>query len=204
MSAASYDVLIKLLMIGDSATGKTSLLLRFAEDNFTPSFVTTIGIDFKIKTINVDGKRIKLQVWDTAGQERFRTITTAYYRGAMGIVLVYDVTDESSFHSVRNWFRNIDQHASADVEKVLVGNKCDKTNEKVIEHLTGQSLADEYGVKFYETSALDGTNVEAVFLDLAKVISKKIVTRPRNTDMPRTAASVVIPTRSSNSTTCCS
>jgi Ras-related protein Rab-8A len=96
---ANYDELIKLLLIGDSGVGKSCLLLRFSDDTFTTSFITTIGIDFKIRTIELDNKRIKLQIWDTAGQERFRTITTAYYRGAMGILLVYDVTDESSFNS---------------------------------------------------------------------------------------------------------
>ncbi len=90
---------IKLLLIGDSGVGKSCCLLRFSEDSFTPSFITTIGIDFKIRTIDLDGKRVKLQIWDTAGQERFRTITTAYYRGAMGILLVYDVTDRKSFNS---------------------------------------------------------------------------------------------------------
>lgn len=93
---------IKLLLIGDSGVGKSCCLLRFSEDSFTPSFITTIGIDFKIRTIELDGKRVKLQIWDTAGQERFRTITTAYYRGAMGILLVYDVTDERSFNSTQN------------------------------------------------------------------------------------------------------
>ncbi|XP_075521952.1 ras-related protein RAB1BV-like isoform X2 [Primulina tabacum] len=97
---ADYDYLIKLLLIGDSGVGKSCLLLRFSDGSFTTSFITTIGIDFKIRTVELDGKRIKLQIWDTAGQERFRTITTAYYRGAMGILLVYDVTDESSFNNV--------------------------------------------------------------------------------------------------------
>jgi len=95
--APPYDYLIKLLMIGDSGVGKSCLLLRFSDDSFTTSFITTIGIDFKIKTVEIEGKRVKLQIWDTAGQERFRTITTAYYRGAMGILLVYDITDEQSF-----------------------------------------------------------------------------------------------------------
>lgn len=96
----SHNSQIKLLLIGDSGVGKSCCLLRFSEDSFTPSFITTIGIDFKIRTIDLDGKRVKLQIWDTAGQERFRTITTAYYRGAMGILLVYDVTDERSFGSM--------------------------------------------------------------------------------------------------------
>merc|ERR1711881_209752 len=102
---------------------KTALLVRYADDDFNESFITTWGIDFKIKTIELDGKRIKLQIWDTAGQERFRTITTAYYRWAMGILLVYDITDEQSFANIRNWMRQIQQHASDSVNKVLLGNK---------------------------------------------------------------------------------
>ncbi|TMW96483.1 hypothetical protein EJD97_007281 [Solanum chilense] len=125
-----YDHLIKLLLIGDSGVGKSCLLLRFSDGSFTTSFIITIGIDFKIKTVELDGKRIKLQIWDTAGQERFRTITTAYYRGAMGILLVYDVTDESSFNNIRNWIRNIEQHASDNVNKILVGNKADMDESK--------------------------------------------------------------------------
>ena len=100
---ATYDYLIKLLLIGDSGVGKSCLLLRFSDDAFNTSFITTIGIDFKIRTVEIDNKRCKLQIWDTAGQERFRNITSAYYRGAMGILLVYDITDEQSFANIRNW-----------------------------------------------------------------------------------------------------
>eukprot|EP01027_Heterolobosea_sp_BB2_P006112 GEZU01009267.1.p1 GENE.GEZU01009267.1~~GEZU01009267.1.p1 ORF type:complete len:171 (-),score=18.98 GEZU01009267.1:492-1004(-) len=132
---AQYDYLIKLLLIGDSGVGKSCLLLRFSDDSFTTSFITTIGIDFKIRTIELDGKRIKLQIWDTAGQERFRTITTAYYRGAMGILLTYDVTDEGSFANVRNWMKNIEQHATENVNKILLGNKCDLVEKKAFIHL---------------------------------------------------------------------
>ncbi len=105
--------------------GKSCLLLRYSDDSFTSSFITTIGIDFKIKSIMCGDAKVKLQIWDTAGQERFRTITTAYYRGAMGILLVYDVSDESSFNNVRNWMRQIDQNAAENVNRVLIGNKCD-------------------------------------------------------------------------------
>ena len=111
--------------------GKSCLLLRFCDNSFTPSFITTIGIDFKIRTMELDGQRVKLQIWDTAGQERFRTITTAYYRGAMGIILVYDVTDERSFLNVANWIRNVEQYASPNVSKILVGNKCDMEDKRV-------------------------------------------------------------------------
>eukprot|EP00835_Amoeboradix_gromovi_P002222 NODE_121_length_18880_cov_0.205687.p7 type:complete len:173 gc:universal NODE_121_length_18880_cov_0.205687:3440-2922(-) len=164
----SYDYLMKLLLIGDSGVGKSCLLLRFSDDSFTPSFIATIGIDFKIRTIDLDSKKIKLQIWDTAGQERFRTITTAYYRGAMGILLVYDVTDEKSFHNIRNWIKNIDEHASEGVNKILVGNKCDCEEKKVITREQGQALADEYGIPFLETSAKSNINVEEGFFTLAK------------------------------------
>ncbi|ORZ36370.1 ras family-domain-containing protein [Catenaria anguillulae PL171] len=173
--SSTYDHLIKLLLIGDSGVGKSCLLLRFTDDSFTPSFITTIGIDFKIRTIELDGKRIKLQIWDTAGQERFRTITTAYYRGAMGILLIYDVTDERSFNNIRNWIRNIEQHASAGVNKILVGNKCDVADKKVISKEQGQELADEFGIKFIETSAKSNIGVEEAFFSLAKDIKKRLI-----------------------------
>lgn len=173
---ADYDHLIKVLLIGDSGVGKSCLLLRFSDDSFTTSFITTIGIDFKIRTIELDGKRIKLQIWDTAGQERFRTITTAYYRGAMGILLVYDVTDESSFNNIRNWIRNIEQHASDNVNKILVGNKADMDESKrAVPTSRGQSLADEYGIKFLETSAKTNLNVEQVFFSIARDIKQRLV-----------------------------
>jgi Ras-related protein Rab-8A len=173
--SAAYDYLIKLLLIGDSGVGKSCLLLRFSDDSFTPSFITTIGIDFKIRTIDLEGKRIKLQIWDTAGQERFRTITTAYYRGAMGILLVYDVTDEKSFNNIRNWIRNIEQHATESVNKILIGNKCDMVEKKVVDSARGKALADEYGIKFLETSAKNSINVEEAFITLAKDIKKRLI-----------------------------
>jgi len=172
---AHYDFLIKLLLIGDSGVGKSCLLLRFCDDAWTPSFITTIGIDFKIRTIELDGKRIKLQIWDTAGQERFRTITTAYYRGAMGILLVYDVTDERSFNNIRTWHANVEQHASEGVNKILVGNKCDWTDKKVISTEQGKELADELGIKFLETSAKANISVEDAFFTLARDIKTRLI-----------------------------
>eukprot|EP00727_Mastigamoeba_balamuthi_P011974 m51a1_g74 putative rab gtpase (217) ;mRNA; f:238126-239268 len=172
---SKYDHLIKLLLIGDSGVGKSCLLLRFSDDSFTPSFITTIGIDFKIRTVELEGKRIKLQIWDTAGQERFRTITTAYYRGAMGILLVYDVTDEKSFSNIRNWIRNIEQHATENVNKILLGNKCDMADKKQVDYERGKALADEYGIRFLETSAKNSINVEEAFITLARDIKKRII-----------------------------
>lgn len=131
----------------------------------------TLGIDFKIKSINVDGQVVKLQVWDTAGQERFRTITQTYYKGAMGIILVYDCTEEKSFSNISNWMKQIEQHASKDVAKVLVGNKADK-EDKVIDTETGKQLADEYGLDFFETSAKTGLNISELFQSIAHNIIK--------------------------------
>ncbi|ADV21151.1 GTP-binding protein ypt2 [Cryptococcus gattii Ru294] len=170
-----YDFLIKLLLIGDSGVGKSCLLLRFCEDSWTPSFITTIGIDFKIRTIELDGKRIKLQIWDTAGQERFRTITTAYYRGAMGILLVYDVTDEKSFNNIRTWLSNIEQHASPGVNKILIGNKCDWEEKRSVTIEQGRALADEFGLRFLETSAKANEGVEEAFFTLARDIKTRLI-----------------------------
>jgi len=175
MANKAYDYLFKLLLIGDSGVGKTCVLHRFSDDAFQSTFISTIGIDFKIRTIELeDGKKIKLQIWDTAGQERFRTITTAYYRGAMGIMLVYDITAEKSFDNIKTWIRNIEQHASDDVEKMILGNKCDMAEKRVISEDQGKQLAAEYGVPFMETSAKSNINVEDAFVSMAKSIKKKI------------------------------
>ena len=174
-SNQQYDHLIKLLLIGDSGVGKSCLLLRFSDDQFTTSFITTIGIDFKIRTVELDGKRVKLQIWDTAGQERFRTITTAYYRGAMGILLTYDVTDAESFRNVRNWMRNIEQHASENVNKILVGNKSDVPEDKrQVTHAEGKALANEFGIPFFETSAKANFCVEDAFFSIARDIKARL------------------------------
>lgn len=171
----NYDFLIKLLLIGDSGVGKSCCLLRFSEDSFTPSFITTIGIDFKIRTIELDGKRVKLQIWDTAGQERFRTITTAYYRGAMGILLVYDVTDQRSFENIRTWFANVEQHATEGVNKILIGNKCDWEEKRVVSTEQGEALAQELGIPFLEVSAKSNINIDKAFYNLAADIKKRII-----------------------------
>jgi len=172
---SQYDYLIKLLLIGDSGVGKSCLLLRFSDDTFTTNFITTIGIDFKIRTIELDGKRIKLQIWDTAGQERFRTITTAYYRGAMGILLTYDVTDENSFQNIRNWMKNIEEYAAENVNKILIGNKCDLVEKKVVDSQKGQQLAANYGIQFLETSAKNNINVEEAFISIARDIKTRMI-----------------------------
>ncbi|KAH0830398.1 P-loop containing nucleoside triphosphate hydrolase protein [Lanmaoa asiatica] len=202
MHTSEYDYLFKLLLIGDSGVGKSCLLLRFADDTYTESYISTIGVDFKIRTIELEGKTVKLQIWDTAGQERFRTITSSYYRGAHGIIVVYDVTDngkadpsllnDDTFTNVKQWLQEIDRYASEGVNKLLVGNKSDLTSKKVVEYsvakvmdslfvnscpppqLYFQEFADQLAIPFLETSAKNATNVEQAFLTMAKQIKDRM------------------------------
>lgn len=185
MGTKSYDYLFKLLLIGDSGVGKTSILFKFSEDTFSPAFISTIGIDFKIRTITVDGKKIKLQVWDTAGQERFRTITTAYYRGAMGIMLVYDVSNMKSFENISNWIRNIEMHATSDVELMILGNKCDIADKRQVSKERGEQLALQHSIKFMETSAKANINIEDAFTTLARDIKLKVEKRIEDINLNR-------------------
>ncbi len=169
-----YDYLFKLLLIGDSGVGKSCLLLRFADDTYTESYISTIGVDFKIRTIELEGKTIKLQIWDTAGQERFRTITSSYYRGAHGIIVVYDITDNDTFKNIKIWLQEIDRYASEGVNKLLVGNKSDMVSKRAVEYESAKSFADSLGIPFLETSAKNATNVEQAFLTMAKQIKDRI------------------------------
>jgi Ras-related protein Rab-1A len=174
MHTSEYDYLFKLLLIGDSGVGKSCLLLRFADDTYTESYISTIGVDFKIRTIELEGKTVKLQIWDTAGQERFRTITSSYYRGAHGIIVVYDVTDNDTFTNVKQWLQEIDRYASEGVNKLLVGNKSDLTSKKVVEYSVAKEFADQLAIPFLETSAKSATNVEQAFLTMAKQIKDRL------------------------------
>jgi len=165
-----YDLLYKYLLIGDSGVGKSCILLRFADDSFTENFISTIGVDFKIKTMEVDGKKVKLQIWDTAGQERFQTITSTYYRGANGLIIVFDVTNQKSFDNIQKWLDDVERHATGNVVRMLVGNKCDLTDKRVIDTPTAKALASKLNMGYLETSAKENTNVEATFLQLTKRI----------------------------------
>lgn len=200
------DYLFKLLLIGDSGVGKSCLLLRFADDTFSESFISTIGVDFKIRTVELDGRTIKLQIWDTAGQERFKTIVASYYRGAHGIIVVYDITEEDSFKNVKNWLNEISACASENVNILLVGNKCDLTEKRAVSFEEGKTFAEKRSITFLETSAKNTVNVEQAFLTLAAEIkarqSKAVPTSSaRHPANPVTLTSK--PVTGKKSTSCC-
>jgi len=155
-------------MVGDSGVGKSSLLKRFSSREFTGDYISTIGVDFEIKTLEVEGKTVKLQIWDTAGQERFQNITTSYYRGAHCIILVYDITQSESFQHVHKWVKQIRDFASANVRILLVGNKCDLTERRDVSFEDAQEVARSLKVQVFETSAKDATNVDQAFHHVAE------------------------------------
>ncbi|CAI5445486.1 unnamed protein product [Caenorhabditis angaria] len=167
--ARDYDHLFKLLIIGDSGVGKSSLLLRFADNTFSENYITTIGVDFKIRTMDIDGQRVKLQIWDTAGQERFRTITSTYYRGTHGVVVVYDVTNGESFGNVKRWLQEIEKNCDS-VHKVLVGNKCEDNERRVVLESDARNYADSMNIKLFETSAKEDRNVEPMFSCITRLV----------------------------------
>uniref|UniRef100_UPI00398F5D55 RAB3D, member RAS oncogene family, a n=1 Tax=Pristiophorus japonicus TaxID=55135 RepID=UPI00398F5D55 len=170
----NFDYMFKLLIIGNSSVGKTSFLFRYADDSFTSAFVSTVGIDFKVKTVYRNEKRVKLQIWDTAGQERYRTITTAYYRGAMGFLLMYDITNQDSFNAVHDWATQIKTYSWDNAQVILVGNKSDLEDDRVVPTEDGRRLADELGFEFFEASAKENANVKQVFERLVDIICVKM------------------------------
>ena len=159
--------------MGDSGVGKSCIILRYIEDTFSTNLMNSIGVDFKLKNIEIDSKKIKLQIWDTAGQERFRTITTSYYKGAHAIVIVFDITDKDSFEHVKVWMQDIDKFAKQGVMRILVGNKCDLEHQRAVTKDQGNEMALKYGIKYIETSAKDTINIEELFVNTAKNLMSK-------------------------------
>ena len=169
--ARAYDHLVKILLVGDSGVGKSSLLARFISDSFDEQG-TTVGVDFKLKHVDVDGTRLKLTVWDTAGQERFRTLTSSYYRGAHGVVFVYDVTSRESFENAREtWRKEVEMYGTiANSVKIVIGNKIDREDERTVARKEGVAFAKEYGCLFLECSAKTKVRVAEAFDELVKGI----------------------------------
>lgn len=169
-----YDHVFKVIIIGGSGVGKTSIMNKFADDQAPhKEHISTIGIDFKIRTIMVENQRVRLQIWDTAGQERFKTITTAYYRNSHGIILVYDITSIVSFQQLASWCTLIDKNVPNEIPRLLIGNKCDATIREVTQEM-GQTFAKDHNMTFFETSAKTDINIAEVF----EQIASKMIHRP--------------------------
>jgi len=176
MSRPRKKVLLKIIILGDSNVGKTAMLHKYVHGAFIQEHKATIGADFLTKEISIDDKLVTLQVWDTAGQERFQSLGTAFYRGADACVLMYDITNDQSFKQIETWYSSfLEQASPEDTENfpfLLCGNKCDLKNARVIQTQDGERLAKQYKMIFYETSALDGTNVETAIRKIASVASE--------------------------------
>eukprot|EP01088_Endostelium_zonatum_P002714 TRINITY_DN1343_c0_g1_i1.p1 TRINITY_DN1343_c0_g1~~TRINITY_DN1343_c0_g1_i1.p1 ORF type:complete len:221 (+),score=58.44 TRINITY_DN1343_c0_g1_i1:62-724(+) len=171
---AEYDYLFKILLLGCQNVGKSSLLARFADDEFTDNYKTTVGVDFKIRTIDIDGKTIKLQLWDTAGQDRFKAVTNSYFRGAHGVIIVYDITDTHTFEQIEEyWVNEVEKNAPGNAVLMIVGNKCDLENRTVSVKRAKDYAKTKDGL-FLETSAKDSTNVTKAFMMLASGIKERI------------------------------
>jgi len=198
--APEFDFMFKVLLIGDSGTGKSNLLLRYADDFYKADIGSTIGVDFKVKTRTIDGKVAKMTLWDTAGQERFRTITSSYYRGSHGIVVVYDVTDRESFSRVRMWMQEIAKYAGPYTQKLLVGNKVDLVSKRLVTTDEGQMMADELEVHFLETSALNSHNVESAF----EMLLQDMVANATEVEAPQSRAGLPLRPESVSWQGCCS
>ena len=172
MSDADY--VFKVILIGNAGVGKSCLLLRFSDDTFTDNYYSTIGVDFKIKTITLENtKKVKLQIYDTAGQERFHTITSSYYHSADGIGIVYDMTNRDSYEAVNMWNADVEKMAKPEAYKLLIGNKCDMANIRTVSTEQGSDLSKALGIPFIETSAKTSENVEEMFFQMAKEMVRR-------------------------------
>jgi len=179
-AAQEYDYLYKIVLIGDSGVGKSNLLSRFTRNEFNLESKSTIGVEFATRSIQVDGKTIKAQIWDTAGQERYRAITSTYYRGAVGALLVYDIAKHVTYENVERWLKELRDHADQNIVIMLVGNKSDLRHLRAVPTDEAKSYAEKNELSFIETSALDSTNVEAAFTNILteiyNCVSKKTIT----------------------------
>ena len=163
-SSNDSELVFKILLLGDSEVGKSCFLMRYSENVFIENYITTIGLDYKLKTVKLDsGKSIKVQLWDTAGQDKYRTIAKNYYKGSHGILLLYDITKQSSFDNIREWVRDIKEEVSEKAIIFLIGNKIDMDEQRKITKEKGEELAEEYKIPFFEASAKSGENVDEVF-----------------------------------------
>lgn len=183
-----YDYLFKVVLIGDSGVGKSNLLSRFTRNEFNLESKSTIGVEFATRSIQVDSKTIKAQIWDTAGQERYRAITSAYYRGAVGALLVYDIAKHLTYENVERWLKELRDHADSNIVIMLVGNKSDLRHLRAVPTDEAKEFAEKNGLSFIETSALDSTNVEVAFTNILTEIYH-IVSQKQIHDSPASEGS---------------
>ncbi len=200
MNMTDVDYIFKILIIGDSSVGKSNLLLRFSDNIFHDTFLPTIGVDFKIRNVTVGDKSIKLNIWDTAGQERFKTITAAYYKGAHGIILVYDITDRDTFNNITSWLGEIRKHAGPNVVRLLVGNKCDLDSDRKVSQREAKEFAESQGMTYIETSAKARINVDEAFMTLTKQVYEAL---PDNERRPETGTNNLRQERKQTNGGCC-
>ena len=166
----NYELLYKIIIIGDTAVGKSNILTRFTRNEFSENTKSTVGVELGVKFIKVKGVNTKIQIWDTAGQERYRSITSSYYKGSHGCFIVYDITNETSFENVERWYEYVQREAGKNISIILVGNKCDLENERKISKEKGQEKAKNLKCAFFETSALSGVNISQIFEELTNNI----------------------------------
>ena len=165
-----FDLKYKIMILGESKVGKTSLIKRYTKDQFGGVYLTTVGMDFQDKIIEIEDKKIRLQIWDTAGQDRFRNVTKSYFQSAKGLIIVYEISDKESFEKINFWMEHIKNNAPEDAKIILVGNKEDLTSERQVSIEDGENKAKNYNIKFFEACAKDGTNVKELFYYLANEI----------------------------------
>jgi len=202
MTESNYDYLFKVVLIGDSGVGKSNLLSRFTRNEFNLDSKSTIGVEFATRSIHVDGKTVKAQIWDTAGQERYRAITSAYYRGAVGALLVYDIAKHATYVNVTRWLKELRDHADSNIVIMLVGNKSDLKHLRAVPTEEAKAFAAENGLSFIETSALDSSNVESAFqnilTEIYRIVSNKAL-EADNPIKPRDGETIIVPTSQDNS-----
>ncbi|CAF0976091.1 unnamed protein product [Adineta ricciae] len=200
-----YDYLFKVVLIGDSGVGKSNLLSRFTRNEFNLESKSTIGVEFATRSIQVDKKTIKAQIWDTAGQERYRAITSAYYRGAVGALLVYDISKHGTYENVERWLKELRDHADTNIIISLVGNKSDLRHLRSVPSEEAKAFAEKNGISFIETSALDSTNVEQAFhtilTEIYHIVSQRQIPDPNGSQGNSGPHSAPVPLRLPPSTT---
>ena len=200
IDSTSYDEKIKLMVIGETRVGKTALIKKYTKNVFGGTYLTTVGIDFQEKIINVEEKSVKLQIWDTAGQERFRNIAKSYFHTSDGFLLVYDISCKDSFEKLNFWYEQIKLNAPQSTKCVVAGNKCDLEEKRQVNKNEGENFAKTYNIDFYETSAKDGINVDVVFQTLASEIMKDI---KKNGSKNKRSSQVLKKNTKSKKKSCC-